>query len=208
MNPAVLNFVASSLSADDVRGRSVLEVGAADFNGTPRSVLERHEPAKYMGVDLYPGKGVDLVVGVSFLVDRFGPESFDVVVSTEMLEHVQDWRWAVSQLKRVTGPGGRLLVTTRSPGFYYHGYPHDFWRFTEADFAHIFSDFEDVHVEPDPSSPGVFVCARRPRQFVETDLTGYEVATRPEPPLGPLLAHVKVTAGRRIKRLVRRVRGQ
>lgn len=201
MNKAVLSFIGSSLPPADVSGRSVLEVGAIDFNGSARNVLERFEPASYMGVDLYEGKGVDRVVSVSFLVDTFGSESFDVVVSTEMLEHVQDWRWAVSQLKRVTAPRGHLVVTTRSPGFHYHGYPHDFWRFTEADFTHIFSDMEDVRVESDPSEPGVFVSARRPIQFKELSLHGYEVSTSPEPPPGPLLKHVRLSVGRRLKRL-------
>ena len=135
MNDAVLDFIRSSLPIGEVAGRSVLEVGSLNFNGSARTVLTQHGPSTYVGVDLYPGNGVDRVVSVNFLVDVFGEKAFDVVVSTEMLEHVQDWRWAIAQLKRVTAPGGLLLVTTRSPGFHYHGYPHDFWRFTEGDFG-------------------------------------------------------------------------
>jgi SAM-dependent methyltransferase len=177
----VLNFVTSSVAIDDVAGKSVLEVGSMDVNGSARSVLTPLDPSRYVGIDMVAGRGVDQVMSVSFLTDHFGPEAFDLVVSTEMLEHVQDWRWAVAQLKRVTRSGGCLLVTTRSPGFHYHGYPHDFWRFTVDDFRHIFSDMHDVSVESDESSPGVFVFARRPTEFQELDLSGYEVATSPEP---------------------------
>lgn len=205
MNDAVLNFIKASIGAADVTGRSVLEVGSLDFNGSARTVLAQWNPATYVGVDMQEGKGVDRVLSVSCLVDTFGERAFDVVVSTEMLEHVQDWRWAISQLKRSTAPGGRLLVTTRSPGFHYHGYPHDFWRFTEDDFRHIFSDMQDVLVASDQSEPGVFVAARRPIEFVELDLLGFEVGTSPEPPPGPLWKHINSSVRNRLRGLRRRL---
>lgn len=98
-----------------------------------------------------------------------------------MLEHVQYWRWAVTQLKRATEPGGRLLVTTRSPGFFYHGHPDDFWRFTELDFHQIFSDLEDVTIRVDESEPGIFLYGRIPSTFVECDLADIHPATCPDP---------------------------
>jgi len=205
MNHAVLDFISSIVDPADVTDKSVLEVGALDVNGSARSVLSTMAPAAYLGVDMQEGRGVDRVLTVSFLTDLLGAEAFDLVVSTEMLEHVQDWRWAVSQLKRAVKPGGRLLVTTRSPGFYYHGYPHDFWRFTEADFRRIFSDMTDVVIASDPSEPGVFVYARRPLDFTELDLTSIVPATCPDPPLGSLKKHIMVTLRSRLRRLKRRL---
>ena len=49
----MLNFIRSSISPGDVRGKSVLEVGSLDFNGSARTVLAEWSPARYTGVDMY-----------------------------------------------------------------------------------------------------------------------------------------------------------
>jgi SAM-dependent methyltransferase len=149
----------------------VLEVGSLDVNGTPRTAIEPLGPASYVGVDIRPGPRVDQICGASDLVATFGTESFEVVVSTEMLEHAEDWRGAISNMKRVLAPGGLLLLTTRSPGFPQHDHPNDYWRFTRQDALEIFSDMEEVEVAEDPMAPGILVRARRPVGFCEADLT-------------------------------------
>ena len=169
-NAACLSFVERVLLDGDVRDRAVLEVGSRDVNGSPRHIIERMAPARYWGVDMVEGRGVDEVLDVSALVDRFGPDSFDVVISTEMLEHVRDWRGAVTSLKRVLGRGGTLLLTTRSLGFPFHGVPYDFWRYELSDIADIFRDFEIEALESDPLGPGVFVKATKPTDYVEANL--------------------------------------
>lgn len=180
MHGSVYGFLEAHASATDVAGKRVLEVGALDVNGSPRRVLEPLGPAVYIGVDMRPGPKVDMVVDASMLVPAFGPRSFDVVVSTEMLEHVLYWRGAVSNMKRVLAPGGLLLVTTRSPGFPQHDHPGDYWRFTKQDALEIFADMEEVEVAEDPMSPGVFVRARKPAVFVEADLSKKNVSEAPK----------------------------
>ena len=171
--PACLDFVRNALRDDEVNARSVLEVGSFDVNGSVRPIVAALNPASYIGVDLVEGAGVDFVCDAARLVARFGSEAFDVVISTELLEHVRDWRAVVSQLKHVLKPGGVLLLTTRSEGFPYHAFPWDFWRYEVDDMRAIFSDFEIERVEPDPGSPGVLFKGRKPAQFHETDLDGH-----------------------------------
>lgn len=48
------------------------------------------------------------------LVDLLGSESFDAVVSTQVLEHVQDWAGALCQMHGVLRPGGSLFLTCDS----------------------------------------------------------------------------------------------
>ncbi len=166
-NRSCIAFGERSLGPALVAGRDVLEVGAHDVNGSLRLWVESLGPARYVGVDLVEGPGVDELVDATELVGHFGRESFDLVITTEMVEHTRDWRTVVSNLKGVLRPGGHLLLTTRSPGFAYHAWPHDFWRYEPADMRRIFADLELLTVEPDPEAAGVFVLARRPETFVE-----------------------------------------
>jgi SAM-dependent methyltransferase len=170
-NKACLDFGDKAITDQDVRGKRILEVGSRDVNGSVREIVGRFAPAEYVGVDIEEGPGVDQVCGVDELVSRFGPESFDAVLSTEMIEHVRDWRSAITQLKTVLRPGGILLITTRSKGFPYHDYPSDYWRFELDDMQRIFSDMSIEALEGDPSEPGVFVKARRPEVFKPNDLS-------------------------------------
>lgn len=172
-NQACIEFGIAQLRAEEVRGKSVLEVGARDVNGSLRGHVESLGPASYVGVDIEFGPGVDELCRGEKLVQRYGPESFDVVLSSEMLEHVRDWRAVVSNLKRVVKPTGILLFTTRSPGFRFHGYPFDFWRYELNDIAVLFSDFAIDVLLADPSEPGVFFKGRKPSDFRERSLAGY-----------------------------------
>lgn len=180
MHPSVMDFLRSEIGGGEIQGRSVLEVGSQNVNGSPREVLIPYGPSKYVGVDFGHGKCVDLVMDVKDLTAYFGVESFDVVVSTEMLEHAHDWRDAVDQMKDVLRPGGLLVVTTRSPGFPYHGYPNDYWRFTVADFREIFADMDVSYLEPDePSMPGVLLKARKTLKTGSVELARVHVAAAP-----------------------------
>lgn len=162
MHPSVIDFLKRSIKSDEISGKSVLEVGSYNVNGTPREVLEPMKPASYMGIDFQMGPCVDRVVSVDWLVQEFGMEKFDVVISTEMLEHVKSWQRATDQMKAVVKVGGLLIITTRSPGFPYHPYPEDHWRFTLDHFREIFVDMEILTLDQDvPNMPGVLLKARR-----------------------------------------------
>ena len=162
MHESVMAFGRAHLRSDDVRGKRVLEVGSMDINGSLRAHVELLGPASYVGVDFLAGAGVDVVCDAGDLVWRFGEHSFDVVISTEMLEHAEDWRGAITAMKRVLVPGGLIVLTARGPGMGLHGYPHDWHRFTVDDVRQIFDDFQIDVLEADPQSPGVLLRARKP----------------------------------------------
>lgn len=168
-----LMFGIRNLRPEEVAGRDVIEVGACEVLGSLRPFVESWRPRLYVGVDIVPGDGVDVLCDAEDLLNRFGAERFDVVISTEMIEHTKNWRKVVSNMKHLCRPGGILLVTTRSRGFHYHAYPHDYWRYEPEDIRNIFADFTIERVETDPRDPGVFVRAVRPDRFVEKDLSGY-----------------------------------
>src|SRR5438093_13083794 len=128
-NAACILFGFRSISASEVAGKRVLEIGSADRNGSLRPIIESYQPREYVGIDVKPGPGVDRVAEAGQIADTFGEDSFDLVVSTETLEHIRDWRGAVSNIKRVCRRGGVVLLTTRLIGFAYHAYPYGFLRY-------------------------------------------------------------------------------
>ena len=163
MHPSALEYAATALTGADVKGRHVAEAGAYNVNGSARQAIEALGPASYTGTDITAGPGVDQVLDAASLHEL---GKFDVVVSTEMLEHAEDWQAAMAGMIRALAPGGTLLLTTRSVGFPYHGYPSDCWRFSVDAMAAILEaaklDVLDVRPDPDPASPGVFATARKP----------------------------------------------
>jgi SAM-dependent methyltransferase len=165
---------ASYLNLRDVLGKRVIEVGSNNVNGSLRPIIEAMEPQEYVGVDIVEGPGVDLLCGAENLVQEFGEESFDLVISTEMLEHVQDWKQSINNMKRICRPDGVILITTRSIGYPFHGHPADFWRFETEDMRSVFSDFEIARLERDEIRPGVFMKAIKPENCVLKNISDYK----------------------------------
>jgi len=174
-NSECIRFGMQFLKESDVKGKRVIEVGSYDVNGSLRRSMMSLHPSEYIGVDVEKGYGVDIVCDAGELRNRFGDESFDVVISTELMEHILDWRKAISNMKRICRPHGVILITTRSAGFDYHGWPYDFWRFETSDMEEVFSDFTIEAVERDALAPGVFIAARKPLHFMEKDLSSVEL---------------------------------
>lgn len=155
-----------------LRNSRVLEVGSRAVNGSIRPLLEfTCSPAEYVGVDVVPGDFVDQLVPCEALVSKFGRESFDAVICTELLEHVASWKTAVTELKAVLKIGGIILITTRARGYGFHGYPFDRWRYETSDVDTIFRDFRRVSLLPDPEAPGVFYIGQKVSPTL-TDLSG------------------------------------
>lgn len=168
-------FAATKLSKQEVAGKRVLEVGSYDVNGIVRGLIESWLPAQYVGVDIKEGPGVDLVYDAEKLLDKFPAESFDVVISLELLEHVFNPKMVISNMKRLCKRNGIILLSTRSKGFPFHPSPYDFWRYELSDMARIFSDCEIIDLEEDFDSPGVFVKVKKPDDFAEKDLSKLEL---------------------------------
>lgn len=98
------------------RSTRVIDFGALDVNGNNRGLFEDCE---YLGLDIGPGPNVDLV---SLAHEYAGASaSFDVVVSTEMLEHDPHFALSLGNMVRVLRPGGLLLFTCAAPGRREHG---------------------------------------------------------------------------------------
>lgn len=102
----------------------ILDVGSMNVNGSLRSLAP--QGADYVGLDLEPGPGVDVVLeGTTY---PFEADSFDACVSVSCLEHDAAFWDTFLEIARVTRPGGFVFLDVPSNGPY-HAYPHDNWRF-------------------------------------------------------------------------------
>ena len=173
MNLRCIIFGASNLTPKEIKGKKVIEVGSCDVNGSLRPIIESWEPAEYIGIDIVEGSGVDIICDAENVVEKFGQESFDIVISTELLEHTRNWRKVISSIKNICKSDGIILITTCAYGFIYHAYPNDFWRYEVEDMNNIFSDCEILALEKDMTRSGVFVKIRKPKEFIEKDLSAY-----------------------------------
>jgi SAM-dependent methyltransferase len=160
MHPSVAIWVKAKIDEHELAG-DTLEVGSFDVNGSVRALFAGGE---YIGVDMREGPGVDQVAEAKAL--PFDDGRFDVVVSTEMLEHDPTFWLSLPEMARVLKPGGHLVVTARSTGFPLHDFPSDYYRFSPEALAFLFglTGLDAVEVIPDPQSPGVFGLATKPRR--------------------------------------------
>ncbi|MFN3844081.1 MAG: class I SAM-dependent methyltransferase [Rehaibacterium terrae] len=156
----------------EFEGKKVLEIGSRYVNGSVRPfIIKFLKPKEYVGIDLEPGKFVDIVMPVEELLGKFGPEAFDVIIAFNVLEHVKDWRIVINNIKNVLKTNGILFISVPSIGFPYHEYPGDFWRYQLEDMEAIFSDFEIKVLEKKQDTYGVFLKARKPENFKAVDLS-------------------------------------
>lgn len=95
-----------------------LEVGSYDVNGSVRHHFNRPGDS-YIGVDLVPGPGVDLIGNGAD--SRFPDEHFDVVLSFEVLEHDPRWERTLINMARMLKPGGILAFSRATLGRLEHG---------------------------------------------------------------------------------------
>lgn len=154
-----MSFVAEHLPL--LQPDRLLELGSRDVNGSPRFLFA--PPWQYLGVDMEPGPGVDLVCSSHRLpVPSY---SFTTVLCLEMLEHDPDPFQTMREIARVLQPGGTAVLSTRGIGFPLHEHPKDYWRFTE-DGLRILLDRgclkpEILVPDPEPDHPGFLCLARR-----------------------------------------------
>ena len=109
----------------ECRGLRIVEIGCGD-GSTGRAAIERQIASEYFGVELFPEAGAraagvltEVVVGDIERAELPWPESsVDVVIASEVLEHLGDpWR-VVRRLAALMKPGGLFFAS--SPNIAHH----------------------------------------------------------------------------------------
>jgi SAM-dependent methyltransferase len=137
MHPEALQYASRQIADRKLNklGVHVLDLGGRDVNGTTRPLFPGAD--RYVSVDISPGRGVDIVCDAADLDLR---DRFDVVMSTELLEHTPRGAEIVAAAFKHLKPGGWLVATMAGPGRrphsadgaqkmrdgeYYHNVDHD-----------------------------------------------------------------------------------
>jgi len=122
----------------------------ADFTGTltgrellldygcgamPYRPLFEGRVAGYVGADLKGNPEAELVLDPDGTVPAQSG-SFDVVLSSQVLEHVEDPMAYLAEAMRLLRPGGVLVLSTHG-SWRYHPHPEDYWRWTASGLRKI-----------------------------------------------------------------------
>ncbi len=171
-----LNFIINNINNLDIHNKKILEIGSSNVNGSARDIIIKFNPSEYIGCDIVPNnRYVDILCDAENIIDKFGYKVFDIVIATEVLEHIFNWKKVIHNIKNILTNNGIVVITTRSKGFHRHNYPNDYWRYEINDMKNIFSDFDIIVLESDKEVPGVFLIAQKSISFIENDLINYNI---------------------------------
>lgn len=182
----------------------VLDVGSGCSRGS-LSCRELFPPPvfEYVGLDITDGHNVDVVPDDPYRWTNLETESFDVVVSNQVFEHIPFFWITAAEIARVLTQEGLLAVVSPSSG-YPHRYPVDCWRFYPDSWTatchYVGLDLIESYREPlswRKVIPGIYwrdamMVARKPRLTGEGDRARFYdrieaiVATRTDSAAVPL----------------------
>ena len=118
-----------------LQGCTVLDVGAMIVRGQRLSYRELYGDSCYTGMDVAPGRNVD-IVGYE------GLGKYDVVISGQVMEHVRrPWEW----LKMLAGLYREYLCIIAPNTWHEHKYPLDTYRYFPDGMRDLF-DYAGITV--------------------------------------------------------------
>ena len=132
--------------------KNLLDVGG---KGKPYACFFRGCVANHLVMDVAPALSVDVVGDARIM--PFSDASVDVVLITQVLEHIPDPVAVIGEIRRVLKPGGTLLLSVPSI-FPQHGSPGDYWRYMPQGLQWILRDFHSVTVKGEAGTvPSIFL---------------------------------------------------
>jgi SAM-dependent methyltransferase len=118
-----------------------LEVGSKDYGSTQDLERLLATPGEYLRVDLQQGPRVDVVLdltGPFAQIDaRLGGVRFGTIFCLSVLEHCHQPFAMAENLTRLLKPGGKVCISVPF-AWRFHGYPSDYWRFTQEGVKRLF----------------------------------------------------------------------
>ena len=107
----------------EVKG-TIIDIGAMNVNGSYRELFGGD--VNYIGLDLEPGPGVDIVLDDPYILP-FESNSVDLVISGQMLEHCAFFWKTFEEISRILSKNGVCIMIAPSSGPAH--YKVDYYRF-------------------------------------------------------------------------------
>ena len=137
-----LNRFLKSISPD-YKDLDILEIGSGDKNKNQSAEQIFPHANVFVQTDInnsYGHKHLDITSAIQI------EEKYDLVLCTNVLEHIFDIKPAIKNLNYLLNEKGHLVVSV--PFIYpLHDEPEDFWRFTEHALKKLFSDFKILTIK-------------------------------------------------------------
>jgi len=141
------DYTIKKLRLEYIRNRIGLKHETILDYGCGNSPYEKYFNAKrFIKADVQQNKGnnVDIIIENNKL--SLEDDSVDLVLLSDVLEHVLDYQTAIAEIYRVLRPNGILFVSV--PFIYReHEAPYDFFRYTTYSIPRILKQFGKVEFE-------------------------------------------------------------
>jgi SAM-dependent methyltransferase len=124
-------------------GEKVLTVGAGGQVGELLAEFSRRHKFTVTSFDIDEKYAPDILGDICSF--DFGDSSYDVIVFSEVLEHVHFPHLAIENIHGVLSEHGRLILTVPFI-FPIHERPRDYFRYTRYGLEFLLRDFKDVHI--------------------------------------------------------------
>lgn len=118
--------------------------------GIVLDVGSKHSPymdkipyTKYLRLDINKNSKPDICCDLHNI--KWKSNYFDVIVATEVLEHLYDPKKAINEIYRVLKKGGICIMSTRFI-YPYHQDPSDYYRYTWDSLNHLFKNFSKTEI--------------------------------------------------------------
>lgn len=135
---------------DNSNSLSILDIGSLDTTGRDYNYKSIFDVPNwnYTGLDYEDGDNVDILVEDIYNLLEIEDNSYDVVISGQLFEHLEFFWITMSEIERILKPGGFCCIIAPSGGPKHGNSGHDCYRFNEDGMAALarYVNLETLHV--------------------------------------------------------------
>ena len=132
-NYRTMKFIKNIADKYDEKGKKLIDIGAEEC---PYRQYFRH--MKYFAQDIKQNKEktIDFIGDINKGLSKIGNKSFDYILCTQVLEHLNEPQLVFKEFYRILKTGGKVFLTTHMC-YDEHMVPYDYYRFTKYGLRYL-----------------------------------------------------------------------